>query len=744
MSWEVPTMQSKTSCFNKTIFRKHITRFWPVWGAYLAIWLLAMPVSMLSQREYLLMHAADVQRSVLNAIQSGAVLSFGFSVLMAMAVWSFLYNARSASGAACLPVTRKAQFISAVLAGLLPLAAANTLTFLLTALTELSMGLLHMPSLLTWLAATLLHLLFFYGFAAFCAMLTGNIIVLPAVYVVLNFVAAGAQVLLDGVIKFFLYGVAELGGSWLYWLSPAVQILSGNIQGITAFDEARSAYMTVGWYYTGWWSAGIYAVVGVLLLWAAWALLRRRRMETAGDTVAVQALKPVFRWCMGIFGGLCFTDMMFYVFGLTGGETQRAVFASAAAYLAIGAFLGWFVAEMLIRRSFRIFRGGKRLWGGWALCSVVLLAALTATELDAFGIERYIPAAERVTAVSVEAAGERAFMQSPEGVAQAMALHRGIIDHKPQQDQCDQKTFFLRGQERDVQTVSVQVLYFLNNGEVCKRSYRLAHRPDETGDDASAAQALLNSAEAVQNRKAAPFEFTWENVSYGTVNVEMPAAECAAAAGYDDPETYALCALAGYTRTEAAALADELRERALQDALANFRYVDDTLYEQDYKYGYGSAEPEEYYFGFDDSDYDKRPAVPMKDGAIDWDRIWLNYSLQLTKQEAWELWSTCVRPDLADNALGRVWILQDSDYAATACAASIEIEARWPEEMATKTYMPAYAAVPTTAPAAAASAAQYYFFYTVPTVNSVRTNAWLAARGITVYTVGEIRAAQAE
>jgi hypothetical protein len=58
--------------------------------------------------------------------------------------------------------------------------------------------------------------------------------------------------------------------------------------------------------------------------------------------------------------------------------------------------------------------------------------------------------------------------------------------------------------------------------------------------------------------------------------------------------------------------------------------------------------------------------------------------------------------------------------------------------------MPAYAAVPTTAPAAAASAAQYYFFYTVPTVDSVRTNAWLAARGITVYTVGEIRAAQAE
>ena len=25
-------MQSKTSCFNKTLFRKNLTRFWPLWG----------------------------------------------------------------------------------------------------------------------------------------------------------------------------------------------------------------------------------------------------------------------------------------------------------------------------------------------------------------------------------------------------------------------------------------------------------------------------------------------------------------------------------------------------------------------------------------------------------------------------------------------------------------------------------------------------------------------------------------
>ena len=32
MSWEVRTMQSKTSYFNATLFRKNLTWFWPLWG----------------------------------------------------------------------------------------------------------------------------------------------------------------------------------------------------------------------------------------------------------------------------------------------------------------------------------------------------------------------------------------------------------------------------------------------------------------------------------------------------------------------------------------------------------------------------------------------------------------------------------------------------------------------------------------------------------------------------------------
>ena len=728
-------MQSKTSCFNKTVFRKHVTRFWPVWAAYLAIWLLAMPVALLSQRDSLTDNPAralvQVQSSVLNSITAGVVLSFVFAVLMAMAVWSYLYNARSASGAGCLPVTRTAQFTSAVLAGLVPLAAANVATFALTALAELSLGALHLPSLLTWLGATLLHLLFFYGFATFCAMLTGNIIVLPAVYAVLNFTAAGAQILLDGIVKCFLYGVPELGGNWLYWFSPLVTLLRTEYrQGITAYDPARNVFVTIGWRFTGWVPAAIYAAVGALLLLAAWALLRRRRMESAGDVVAVQALKPVFRWCMGIFGALCFADMMLYVFQLTWGVTQRAIFVTTAVWLVIGAFLGWFIAEMLIRRSFRVFKGGWRGFGGWALCCVVLLVGLTATEMDVFGIERRTPAAEKIESVTVWGVGESTYLESPEAVADAIALHRSVIAAKPQQDQCDQRAFFLRKAEADVQVVDFNIIYRLNNGGQIKRSYRLPHHYNEAGDDASTLQALLNCPEAVKNRKATPFDFTEENVSYGSVSAVMSARECAAAAGYDDPADYVLCELAGYSRADAAALPDELRERTLRETLQYLRQYD-VSYDYDYMQKYSGG----YY---DEGDI----PLPEKDGMIDYDGIWLEYTLPLTKQEAWELYSECVVPDLADNALGRVWILQGSDYAAAVYTASVEIDAREPEEtrmgpLPVEEYDGAEVIYPM-ATAATDSEVRYSGFSTVPTVDSARTNAWLEAHGLHLRTVGEV------
>ena len=45
-------MQSVKSYFNPTLFRKNLTRFWPIWGVYLFIWLLVLPLYLLNLRGY--------------------------------------------------------------------------------------------------------------------------------------------------------------------------------------------------------------------------------------------------------------------------------------------------------------------------------------------------------------------------------------------------------------------------------------------------------------------------------------------------------------------------------------------------------------------------------------------------------------------------------------------------------------------------------------------------------------------
>ena len=41
-------MRSVTSCFNSTLYRKNLSRFWPIWALYSVIWLFALPLNLLT------------------------------------------------------------------------------------------------------------------------------------------------------------------------------------------------------------------------------------------------------------------------------------------------------------------------------------------------------------------------------------------------------------------------------------------------------------------------------------------------------------------------------------------------------------------------------------------------------------------------------------------------------------------------------------------------------------------------
>ena len=135
-------MQSKTSFFNGTLFRKNLTRFWPLWGlaSFLAaLFPLALLVKVLRDGTYLALPgdpaAPELTRIYYSVVgDAGPVLFLIYGALCALAVWSYLYSPRSVGLLHTLPIRREGLFLTSFLSGLamvlLPCAAAGALSVL--------------------------------------------------------------------------------------------------------------------------------------------------------------------------------------------------------------------------------------------------------------------------------------------------------------------------------------------------------------------------------------------------------------------------------------------------------------------------------------------------------------------------------------------------------------------------------------------------------------------------------------
>ncbi len=668
-------MRSKIFCFNGSLLRSSIKRFWPLWAGYLFLWILIMPLPLMQTLRYAGIPELEFREWVLNLARiGGTIMGAIFAVFSAMAVWSFLYSSRSASGMACLPVRREGQFFSALAAGFLPLAAGNGIAVLLTLPICLTAG--FSPVVLgESFGISILILLFFYGFATLCAQLTGNILVLPMVYGILNFVAVAVDFLLHLVLGYFVYGmyreptVSDLA----CYLSPTVGMLAGTDVNTVYEATARGEYLPQRVEFLGWGLLLIYAAVGILCVAAALLLFRRRKMESAGDVVAVDFLRPVFRWCMALGCGLCLACIMQAI--LYWSQDAASSFSSLLIFFLLGAFIGWFAGEMLMKKTFRVF--SKRAWGGFGICCAVILALMLGMRFDLFGYEKRVPQMQQVESVTISCNGESAVLTEQENISRAIGLHRAILADKR------------LNQDPDHARMNVRLTYELRNGLHMDRYYQLAYWYDLTErGELGLVQELMNTAEATAARKRIEVPVTRENIDYASVSAAMTVEECAKASGYADPEEYLLIVYADYAPGEVSVLDPEKRRERIEEILNEYA-------ESGWDYG------------------------TYRD-ARDLGGVFLSYDLHLTEAEAEAFYRDCILPDILDGDLGRIWLITDRDYYSQVYSAMIYINCR---EDQLNSKLGSHPSVD---------------FYTHPLVTSRRTNAWLTGKGVVLHTEGEI------
>lgn len=414
-------MRSGTLFFDRMLYRKTLTRFWPLWAVNLVIWLFALPFNgMMQLGDEPGNSIARFARNVGVEISPvGLIFALLAGLVVAMAVCSHLYNHRSANFMGALPVRREGLFFSTYLAGLTMLVAPNVVVFLLTLLVEAVGGAVIVQPLLFWLAALSGMEFFFYSFAVFLGQFTGHVLVLPVFYGVFNALAVGIYVLFNWVLNAYYFGYSYISDFWsalVQWLTPVWALCELYI------SVGKDNSVEIG----GLWIVGIYAAVALVLTLCAVLLARRRHLETAGDIVAVKIMRPVFKYgvsaCAGLFIGL----MMYEMFGFTQFGLMIAVI--------LWGIVGYFVAQMLLDKSVRVFKK----WKGAAVMTAAFVLLFAVIGFDLTGYETRVPAVNEVKSVEItglygypsdSGSGLEATLTDPEDIADVIALHQAIVKH---------------------------------------------------------------------------------------------------------------------------------------------------------------------------------------------------------------------------------------------------------------------------------------------------------------------------
>ncbi|MCI8304640.1 MAG: hypothetical protein HFF52_08440 [Lawsonibacter sp.] len=456
-------MRSATSYFNGTLYRKTMARFWPLWALWGLGWMFLLPLRLLNLYfSYSAQHNASAHKQLLDAARNTpevltpcAILTLFFAVLCAMAVFGHLYNSRSACWTHALPLRREALFTTQYLAGLsfllLPLAAAGVLT----AIVEMSFLPVAdwgevLSALLVCLLAQSGVCVFFFSFAAFCAMFTGHILALPAFYFILNWLVAGILFLVDALLNEFYYG---------YIGTAAMYTVSEYCTPIAALGRA----VNWRWRYSSLESpetVAAYAAVGAALFFAALMVYRRRHVETAGDVVAVSVVRPVFKYGVAFCSGLAFGMFTAAFFNFMSLSTLIPC-------ILVWTVIGYFAAEMMLKKSFRVWKAWK---GGAAVTGVMLVLCLVCF-LDLFGVVERVPDPGQVVSVRVDVDmgypydGGRtlsANLTDPAQIEKIVALHQAIVDNRDNED---------RGADSDSDYTSAYLYYTLSGGGRLDRRY---------------------------------------------------------------------------------------------------------------------------------------------------------------------------------------------------------------------------------------------------------------------------------
>lgn len=273
----------------------------------------------------------------------------------------------------------------------------------------------------------------------------------------------------------FLYGYSGHTDVALGFLSPPLYMYTEVSIASIETCESDSYYVTAyALEHRSFMILAAYALAGLVIALIALLLYRTRKSEMTGSTVAFPWATPIFKYGVAFCTAVALGQFLYYfLFGQYRSSGSDSLPGTILCMVAAG-LVGYFVAEMLIKKSFRVFRAGAK---GAAIVSLALVLLGVTMSFDLTGYEKHVPDESEIESAFYTFSGmTNVTTDDADTIRRLTAAHRAIVENRKElariAEAWDADTLpTSQSDYDDMEPFSLRLTYYLKDGSQLSRSY---------------------------------------------------------------------------------------------------------------------------------------------------------------------------------------------------------------------------------------------------------------------------------
>ncbi|WP_427340171.1 hypothetical protein [Caloranaerobacter sp. DY30410] len=441
-------MKSQTSYFNKTIIREDLRRLWGIGTLYFLALIFTGPiVFLINVKNANTINSYFETYISINEHIFQIIFAIVFPLILGTIIFRYMQLKNSTGMMHSFPFTRNMLFNSHVLASSIILFMPIFVNFIIMFLiyngiytgANITAG-----DIYKWLFTTLILNYTVLLMTVFTGMISGVSFIQAILSLIFLFLPLGLTGLIMLTLDIMLFGYAANDTIIENFALKVIPITGG------LYGEKINPLLII-WY----------IALLVILFLVSKFLYHKRNLESAGDSIVFDILKPIFKYgvtfCSMILGGLYFSFAV----------TKNHFWLYFGFF--IGALFGYIIAEMIIRKSIWVF---NRLYG---FIPFVIAAGLffTIIDLDLIGYEKKLPNLDEIEGayfgsyVNEKSLKEdNLLIRNKNNIIYILKLHETIINNKSEIEN-------IPSENRNRQ---IAIGYKLKNGSILMREYSVPQK----------------------------------------------------------------------------------------------------------------------------------------------------------------------------------------------------------------------------------------------------------------------------